>query len=175
MFMQLNHNISPRVCGELGCRDRAEAQSAATTSSGPSNLPRTSYEPAANHSGHWGLASSKNAVIVPFIVVDPGSAADPVHDDPPDPPPGPDPPPKSATKYGQSRTKGIRGGGKRPMGRTSSLTGVSWPALGRSAATIEGQAPPKSGRDVRGEGPRCGAPRKGRPKGVVVTREKASP
>ena len=117
-----------------------EAQPAAGT-------PVRQYEPAKNDSGHRDLIGSKNVKTAPFTAVDPGSAADPVHDDPPHPPPGPDPPPKSATEYGRA-DKGCTAA---VIGRwTRLLDRCSGPALGGSVAV---RAPPKSWRDAGEEEP----------------------
>jgi hypothetical protein len=108
----------------------------------------------------------------PVTVVDRGSAAHPVHDDPPDPPLGPDSPPKSATGYAKTDINGCRvvlstGSGPGETDRCSRGTSVM-PGRGGNAVVIAVRAgrSPAATREAK-------AP-KSRPKGIVVIREKAS-
>jgi hypothetical protein len=140
---------------------RPEAQSAATTLI---RAVQTGADPGTNRGEpQWPREPHKqqNAVIVPFIAVDRGYAVDPVRDDPPDPPPGPDPPPNTA-----KRTLGMRGGGKRPMGRTRRrppIRRAAWQescgpgnALSERESRTRDVRNPSRARETPGEKPQAG-------------------
>jgi hypothetical protein len=139
MFMQLNHNILPVYRRLGGGQGRAESMpSAATTPVRPNELRRTTRATGASQ-------AAKTQSSFRFIVVDPGSAVDPVRDDPPDPPSGPDPPPKSTAEYGRNGQKGCmaavigRWGDQLP-GRCSKACSRSERRADRSAGTAEVRA-----------------------------------
>jgi AMP-binding enzyme len=86
--------IVPRGAAVPGLTPDRVFTVALSGSAGELERRTSSTDPAQHHSGHRDHSSSKNEGDAPIIVVDPGSAADPVHPRAPDQPPGPDPPPK---------------------------------------------------------------------------------
>jgi hypothetical protein len=171
MFMQLNHNISARVHRRPRYRGKAESQD--EVHDRPDLVRRfagtalvRAYQ---RGEPHWsrGPRQQQNATIVPFIVVDRGSAADPVHDDPPDPPAGPDPPPKSA------RGAGGKGLGAARGGRRRATCGAARKGGPKGALVTREKAPRARGRP-RTPGPGMPLARKP-PKGRNQSRPREAP
>ena len=114
MFMPLNHNISARVYRRLGSRGKTEARDKVRDR--PDLVRRFAGTALVRAyqlgEPHWPQRprQQQNATIVPFIMVDRGSAADPVHDDPPDPPAGPDPPARAGRGAGGEGPGAVRRG-----------------------------------------------------------------